>query len=211
MENFGLRILPVGQLTTNCYLIFDHQTKEGLIIDPGDDADYIMRIIADEQLKPLKILATHGHFDHILAAMELRLNYQIPFLIHKKDEFLVKNSQRSAEHFLSTEIILPPPPIDEFLKEGQKILFGKYYLQVLETPGHTPGSVCFHLKTDNLLFCGDTIFKEGVGRTDFSYSSPDDLEKSLQKIFSLPRETTLYPGHGPQGRLGEIRDIGGKI
>lgn len=206
MENFGLRILPrttivvrglpVGQLATNCYLIFDRESGEGLIIDPGDDADYIMRIIADEKIKPLKILVTHGHFDHILAVTELSLNYQIPFLIHKKDEFLVKNAQRSAEHFLTTEKIIPPPPVDEFLKEGQKIPFGNYQLEVLETPGHTPGSVCFHLKTDNILFCGDTIFKDGVGRTDFSYSSPDDLEKSLQKIFSLPSQTTLYPGHG---------------
>lgn len=227
MEKFGLRILPrttivvrglpVGQLATNCYLIFDRQTQEGLIIDPGDDADYIMRIIADEKIKPLKILATHGHFDHLLAAMELELAYGIPFLVHQKDEFLVKDAQRSAEHFLTTEKILPPPPIDEFLKEGQKITFGKYQLEVLETPGHTPGSVCFylphlqggvcppaggaHLGGGTVLFCGDTIFKEGVGRTDFSYSSPKDLEKSLQKIFSLPPKTTLYPGHGERTTL----------
>lgn len=199
MENLGLRILPVGQLQTNCYLVFDRSLGEGLIIDPGDDADYIMRVISDEKAKPQKILATHGHFDHILAATELRLAYAIPFLVHPKDEFLVKNAQRSAEHFLTTEEILPPPPIDEFLKEGQKIPFGNYELQVLETPGHTPGSVCFYLSRlggGTALFCGDTVFKNGVGRTDFSYSSLSDLEKSLQKIFYLPPSTILYPGHG---------------
>ncbi|MDP3998655.1 MAG: MBL fold metallo-hydrolase [bacterium] len=203
MGNLGLRILPVGQLETNCYLVFDREASEGLIIDPGDDADYIMRAIGDEKIRPLKILATHGHFDHLLGATELQLNYQIPFLIHSKDKFLVKSAQRSAEHFLVSEKILPPPEIDEFLKEGQKISFGKYQLEVMETPGHTPGGVCFHLKKDNILFCGDTVFKEGVGRTDFSYSSSGDLEKSLQRIFSLPEETTLYPGHGEQEILYE--------
>lgn len=201
MENLGIRVLPVGQLQTNCYLIFDRQSGEGLIIDPGDDADYIMRIIADEQIKPLKILATHGHFDHILAVEELRLAYDVPFAIHANDEFLVKASQKSAQHFLSDKEVLPPPPIDEFLKEGQKISFGTYQLEVLEAPGHTPGGVCFHLKEKNLLFCGDTVFQDGVGRTDFSYSSPSDLEKSLKKISSLPDRAILYPGHGPQVKI----------
>lgn len=197
MGNFGLRTLPVGQLKTNCYLVFDRKSGESLIIDPGDDADYIIRILADEKLKPLKILVTHGHFDHLLAATELKFAYGIPFLIHQRDEFLVKNLQKSARYFLKTREIDPPPSIDKFLNEGQKILFGQYQLEVLETPGHTPGSVCFFLREKNLLFCGDTIFKDGVGRTDFSYSSPEDLAKSIQKIHLLPSETTFYPGHGP--------------
>lgn len=209
MGNFGLRVLPVGQLETNCYLVFDRATLEGLIIDPGDDADYIMRIISDENIKPLKILATHGHFDHLLAATELKLaynlpgklhkpkaQYQIPLLIHKGDEFLVKRSQKSASHFLVTEKILPPPRIDGFLKEGQKIYFGNYYLEVLETPGHTPGSVCFCLKKEGIIFCGDTIFKDGPGRTDFSYSSREEIKRSLARIGRLPPQTIFYPGHG---------------
>src|SRR3972149_7292380 len=160
MENFGLRILTLGQLQTNCYLVFDHQNGEGLIIDPGDDADYIIRIIVEEKIKPLKILATHGHFDHLLAATELKLAYGIPLLIHQEDEFLVKNINRSAQYFLQTEKLPPPPTVDGFLKEGQKISFGKYRLVILETPGHTPGSICFHLEKAGILFCGDTIFKD---------------------------------------------------
>lgn len=198
MGNLGLRILPVGQLKTNCYLVFDKDSQEGLIIDPGDDADYIMRIIADEQIKPTRILATHGHFDHLLATTELKLAYNIPFLIHRKDEFLVKNMQKSAKYFLKIKEVDPSPAIDGFLSEGQKIPFGRYQLEVLETPGHTPGSVCFFLREKCVLFCGDTVFKDGVGRTDFSYSNPQDLEKSLQKIFSLPPATIFYPGHGPE-------------
>ena len=158
MESFGLRTLTVGQLATNCYLVFDRKSQEGLIIDPGDSADYIMRVLADEKVRPLKILATHGHFDHLLAATELKLAFGIPLLSHKKDEFLVKNIQKSADyfllekqgakrrHFLQSEPIDPPPSVDGFLKEGQKISFGRHKLEVLETPGHTPGSICFYLK-----------------------------------------------------------------
>ena len=196
MNDLGLRVLPVGQLATNCYLVFDHKNDEGLIIDPGDDADYILRIITDEKIKPLKILATHGHFDHILAATELQLAYEIPFAIHKNDLFLVKSVRKSAAYFLKMKPAIPPPHIDDFLKMGQKINFGTFQLEVIETPGHTPGSVCFHLKEKNLLFCGDTIFKNGVVRTDFSYSSEANLQKSLKKLSAIATKTIFYPGHG---------------
>lgn len=207
VENFGIRILPLGQLQTNCYLVFDCGNHEGLIIDPGDDADYIARIIGDEKIRPLAILATHGHFDHLLAATELKLAFNIPFLIHQKDEFLVKETQKSAKHFLKLRSVDPPPPIDDFLKESQKITFGKHHLQVLETPGHTPGSVCFYLKEKGLLFCGDTVFKNGPGRTDLSYSLPQNMKNSLAKLLLLPPKTIFYPGHGGEFTKEELKSI----
>lgn len=188
--------LVVGQMQENCYLVYDSKSLETVIIDPGDDADYIERIISDNKLVPHLIIATHGHFDHIMAVLELKLAYNIPFSIHKNDIFLLKNMQSSAKHFLG--ITTDPAPIaDLHLVHNAKVKIGKSYLQIVETPGHTPGSICLYSKNDNLLFTGDLLFADGgVGRTDFSYSDKEKLEKSIQKIFKLPAKTQILPGHG---------------
>lgn len=190
--------LVVGQLATNCCLVWDEKSLEGVIIDPGDDADYIIRRIGDFKLSPVAILATHGHFDHVLGVTELRLAFNIPFFIHRKDLFLYKRAGRTAKFFqgFQADVNLPP---DKFVKEEDIIKFGKEKLKVLETPGHTPGSVSFY--SPRFLFSGDVIFAQGVGRTDFSYSSAADLEKSIQKILSLPSETKVFPGHGEEFEL----------
>lgn len=193
--------LPVGQLQTNCYLLIDEKTEKVLIIDPGDDADYIQRIISDHSCTPIKIIATHGHFDHIMAITELKLAYNIPFLINKKDEFLVKNVQSSAKHFLGIQPD-PPPTIDKYL--AKTVTFGNEKLEVIETPGHTPGSICLYHKKSNSLFTGDLLFSQGsVGRTDFSYSNTNHLQESLKNIFSLPLSIAIYPGHGNPSTLKE--------
>lgn len=200
---FKVVTLPVGQLRTNCYLLIDKKTADTLIIDPGDDADYIERIMTDKKCKPLKIVATHGHFDHIMAATELKLAYNLPFLINKKDEFLVKNLKSSAKYFLGIETD-PPPPINGYLKEKENIELGNNLLEIIATPGHTPGSLCLYSKESNILFTGDLLFADGgVGRTDFSYSSSSDLAASLTKIFHLPAQTKIFPGHGRSSTLGK--------
>lgn len=202
MMAFDIVTLQVGQLQTNCYLVIDKKSNKALIIDPGDDADYIERIIADRNCKPVKIIATHGHFDHILAVTELKLAYKIPFLIHKKDEFLVGRMQDSAIHFLGISVD-PPPPIDGFITQ-KVITIGESKLQVIETPGHTPGSICLYSKNDNVLIVGDLIFADGgVGRTDFSYSDHEELKNSLAKIFKLPPETKILPGHGVSSTISQ--------
>jgi len=183
----------VGQLVTNCYLVWDEESSEAVIIDPGDDADYIIRRVGDFNLFPQFILATHGHFDHVLGVTELKLALNIPFLIHQKDLFLLKRAEKTAKFFteVGKEPVLPP---DKFIKEGDKIVFGKESLKVIETPGHTPGSVSFY--SSGFLFSGDLIFAGGVGRTDFAYSSKEKLQKSIKKVLKLPKTTTIYPGHG---------------
>jgi glyoxylase-like metal-dependent hydrolase (beta-lactamase superfamily II) len=188
--------LVVGQLATNCYLLIDRKTQELMIIDPGDDADYIERVVSDFNAKPQMIVATHGHFDHILAGFELQTAYSIPFYIHKKDEFLVKDLQARANHWL--RVASPPPPkIDGYLKEKDTIRIGFMALTVLETPGHTPGGISLSWRGENITFVGDLIFANGgVGRTDFSYSSIKDLDKSLKKVLSLSSDTEVFSGHG---------------
>lgn len=135
-----IKTLVVGQLATNCYLVFDEEAREALIVDPGDDADYIINRIRDLDLTPKVIVATHGHFDHVLAVTELKLAFKIPFYLHKKDLKILKRVQPTARYFLNTQVdpILMP---DKFLKPGIKIKIGKESIGVLETPGHTQGSI----------------------------------------------------------------------
>ena len=195
--------LPVGQLRANSYLVFDSRSRDCLIIDPGDDADYIQRKISDNQLIPGQIVATHGHFDHIMAVLELKLAFEIPFKINSKDQFLVTNMSSSARHFIGIDPG-PVPPIDGGIKNKDTVRIGKSKLTVIATPGYTPGSVCLYNQEESVLFTGDTLFADsGIGRTDFSYSNHQLILDSLKNIFSLPAKTIIYPGHGRSSTLKE--------
>lgn len=197
--------LRVGQLGTNCYLVFDRKTKDGIIVDPGDDAEYISDAITRYAVRPTGVFATHGHFDHILAAFALTNIYGIPFAIHEKDTFLVERMQDTARRFLGIETD-PKPEIHAFLKEGDTIPVGMASLDVLASPGHTPGSVCFSDAANMTLLTGDTIFEGGgVGRTDHSYSDPDALKRSVDMILTLPEATTILSGHGNPTTVGAER------
>ena len=197
--------LITGQLRTNCYLAYDSQASDVIIIDPGDDADYIIRKIADLNKKPSKIIATHGHFDHILAATELKLAYDIPFLIHKDDEFLLKRLQSTARHFLGVKTD-PAPLANEYLKEDDEVKTGKYTFKVIETPGHTPGGISLYCKKAKILFAGDTVFeKGGIGRTDFVYANNNQLIESIKKLLKLPENTIVYTGHGEETTIKEVK------
>jgi len=198
--------LRVGQLQSNCYLVYDSQSKEGVIIDPGDDADFVLNRLRDLEIKPLFILATHGHFDHVMAVEELKLALKIPFLINQKDLFLIKRTVPTARFFTGERGVLSPQT-DRFLKEGDQIIFGgEKQLKVIFTPGHSPGGVAFLGR--GVVFTGDTLFAQGVGRTDLSYSSRQDLLDSIKnKLFKLPDETIVYPGHGEITTIGEEKQF----
>ncbi|MBL7159558.1 MBL fold metallo-hydrolase [Candidatus Microgenomates bacterium] len=184
----------LGQLQTNCYLVYDEISLEGVVIDPADEGDFLSQKILDLGIDLQAIIATHGHFDHVLSVLELKLNFNIPFLMHKADLSILSRMQDSAKFFTGFEAD-PPAEVDKFLKEDDIIKFGKAKLKVMETPGHTPGSICLFSK--NILFSGDTLFCQGVGRTDFSYSSSEQLTSSIKnKLFTLPKETCVYSGHG---------------
>ena len=201
-----LETLPVGQMRANCYLLCDEKNdNEAVIIDPGDDAEFIMNRIQDLALSPKLILATHGHFDHILAAMELKLAYNIPFLAHKADLSLINRMEQTVKYFIG-ETVGPAPKVDRFLTQKEKIKIGELFLEVIATPGHTPGSVCLIERKANIMFTGDTIFSGGArGRTDFPYSNPLKLAESIKKVLELTEETVIYPGHGEKTSVGAER------
>lgn len=198
MSTIDLRRLPLGDLGTNCYLIWSEHSREALVIDPADDGGFITEQLLELQLQPQAIILTHGHFDHVLGLLELKLNFEIPVLIHSADVFLLERAQESALHWLGREVDPVPPP-DAFLEGGDELDFGDIELTVMETPGHTPGSICLY--NDELIFTGDTLFADGVGRTDFKYSDPQELQKSLKKIGQLPKKLAMFPGHGEPSTL----------
>lgn len=201
MESHSLQIvrLVVGQMQENCYLVIYENSKEALIVDPGDDAEYIIEHIEKLGVTPTKIIATHGHFDHIMAAYALQLAYKIPFFINDRDIFLVKNMADSAKYFLGLKYVDPAPKITGQLDANETIDIGKTKLQIIETPGHTPGSVSFYIRESHTVIVGDVLFEGGqVGRTDFSYSNQSDLNSSIKKVLSLPGDTIIYSGHGRQ-------------
>lgn len=196
----------VGQLRTNCYLVIDEKSAKALIIDPGDDADYIQKIISDEEVSPTKIIATHGHFDHILAVNELKQAFNIPFFMHKKDEFLLNRMRSSCKMFTAFDPGPPPIP-DDFMTGSHPVKLGSISFKVIETPGHTPGGISLYNKKKKALFVGDLIFAKGrIGRTDFAYSSKKDLEISISNLLKLPDDTTVYPGHGEPFILKEFKN-----
>lgn len=215
--------LTVGDLATNCYLVTDEETRHTLIIDPGDEGDFISTAILENKLIPKAVILTHGHYDHCLAVLELKLNFSLPIYLHPKDLFLYKKAHLSASYWSPTSPLkgrfrrgrgsIPHlPPIDHFLNDQEIITFGNSSLKVLHTPGHTPGSICllsssttYDLRPTTSLFTGDTLFVNGVGSTNHSYSSKSDLQKSLHHlqstIHALPNSPLIYPGHEDFGTV----------
>ena len=194
---------PVGEMAANCYFLIDDLTNDCFIIDPGDDAEFLSTEILSRHLKPKAILLTHAHFDHLLATLELSLNFSLPVYLHPKDHFLYQKAFSSARHFQPQGSTLRPPTTTQPLSDHQRLKLGQEQVEVLHTPGHTPGSVCFYFKSH--LFTGDTLFAEGPGRADRSYSSPQDLKTSLKQLYNLPSDTLVYPGHQESGfTLGQL-------
>jgi len=191
--------LVVGPLFSNCYIVWDDDTKQGAIIDPGDDADIILKRVKELDLNIRYILATHGHFDHVGAAALLKKELKVEFLAHEADFFFIKDGENSARRW-GINIEQPPKP-DRFVEDGERIKVGGFELEVLHTPGHSPGGISF--LHNNMVFVGDTLFQGGVGRTDFRKGSFDDLTQSIKtRLYILPDDTIVYTGHGPITTIG---------
>jgi hydroxyacylglutathione hydrolase len=195
--------IVIGELGTNCYLVWDEESKECLVIDPGDDGVGISEEINDKKLKVKYIFLTHGHFDHSMGALDLKLIYNADFGCSSEDAFLLDRQDKTAKHFLKKEIQVPNfIKIDIDLDKIKEFKLGKEIIEIIKTPGHTPGSVCFYwkptlpsLEKGGLLFSGDTLFAHDRGRTDFKYGSTKNIFESLKRLMKLDKKTLVLPGH----------------
>ncbi len=194
-----VKVFAVGPLQENTVIVADDKTKEAVIIDPGAEGERILSKL--EGLKPVAIINTHGHLDHVGQVGFLKEKLNIPFYLNKKDEFLINNDIFPG--FASMIGAYPCPTPDFDLKEGDEIPFGNRRFIVIETPGHTPGGVCFYDPENKLLIAGDTLFKRGVGRTDLPGGDAETLKKSLEKLMELPEDTVVVSGHGDTTTIGE--------
>ncbi len=187
-----IETLVVGPLAVCCYLVYDPETLEGVVIDPGDEVSRILSRIKEQGLKIRWILGTHGHADHIAAAGRLREALGVPFALHRADEEFFQGEGASV--FLSWGFP-PNPKADQVFEEGAVFEFGAYQLTVIHTPGHSPGSVCFY-DGKQVVFTGDTLFVGAVGRGDLPGGDYFQMMRSIrEKLLVLPEETQVFPGH----------------
>lgn len=203
MLNSRIITLPVGQLQSNCY-IYKINSEQAIVVDPGDDADYINQKLIDLSLTPVAILLTHGHFDHVLGGFAVQLAFGCPVYIHKDDNFLLERMRDTTIHFTQTDPG-PAPVITHFFTTEKTLEIGDTKLFILPTPGHTPGGLCYFDKTNEVLFSGDVIFADGSrGGTDHSYSDKQELLSSIKSLLKLPSTVTIYPGHGESFTVSEL-------
>jgi glyoxylase-like metal-dependent hydrolase (beta-lactamase superfamily II) len=196
--------VAVGPLGCNCHVLADEATKEAVVIDPGDDAAEILDRV--KGLKVLQLLHTHCHFDHMTATRDVRETTGAEILIHRSDKSYYDTLVQQYRMFgMDARGVRDPLPVARFLEDGQKIRFGKHELRVIHTPGHTEGSCSFHL--EGAVFSGDTLFRRGIGRTDFPGGNAAEEEVSIRtKLYRLDPETVVYPGHGSPTTIREERE-----
>lgn len=194
----------VGMVGTNCFLAVNSETKEALLIDPGDNAGEIRKYVDKNGIHPKAVLLTHGHFDHCMAARELAGHYGIQVYAHEKDKEIMENPAYNCCGMIGRELVFTA---DEYFHgEKDHISMAGFELDVLHTPGHTPGGVCFYVAEEGILFSGDTLFCESVGRTDFPKGSMSQLVRGIQdKLMPLPNDTKVLPGHGEWTTIGNER------
>lgn len=200
----NIQKMMVGPLQANCYILSDDRGAAA-IIDPGGDGETIADCIERENLEPAAIIDTHGHIDHIAANAFLKEKYGCPLLIHEDDADALTDPSLNLSMLGFGRV--NSPPADRILQDGDRIPVGDLELEVIATPGHSPGGICLLLPAGAgppRLFSGDTLFASGVGRTDFPGGSMSELLDSIRtRLLTLPEETVVYPGHGPQTSIGE--------
>jgi len=187
--------LPLGALGTNCYLI--EQDKNTLIVDPGGDADKLIRMIERRELNPQAILLTHAHFDHIGALDEVRDHFDLPVYLHEEEKDWLGDPEKNGSSFFSMVVSqIKAKPADHYIEAGQMTV-GDFTFEVRHTPGHSPGSVSLVFKNDGFVIAGDTLFEGGIGRTDLPGGDHATLIESIKKeILSLGEDMQVCPGHG---------------
>ena len=195
--------LTLGMLAVNCYII-KYSENKAAIIDPGDEEAKIVKELDNRGLTPAKIILTHGHFDHIGAAAFLKEKYNIPLYICEKDNIMLSDREKSGA-YIAPFVKYNPVEADGFLKEGDLVELGEISLKVMETPGHSEGSIC--LLGEDFIFTGDTLFQGSVGRTDLFSGSGKKLMESVKRLAGLEKDYRLYCGHGEDTSLEAERNF----
>ncbi|WP_457625551.1 MBL fold metallo-hydrolase [Persephonella sp.] len=193
-----IKVLTVGPLEENSIIIIDEDTGDAVIIDPGAEGKRLAEELEKFNLR--YILATHGHLDHIGQVGFLKEIFDVPFFMNERDLFLINNDIFPGFSQMIGAYKCPEP--DRHIKENDLIEFGRFSLRVIETPGHTPGSVCFYDEKNQFVITGDTLFKGSIGRTDLPGGDMRQMENSLKKLMELPDETDVIPGHGDTTKIG---------
>jgi hydroxyacylglutathione hydrolase len=195
----------VGLFAETTYLLVCSDSRNAILVDPGDEADLLWQAITDAKADLEAIVLTHAHLDHVGAVEAIRHRAKVPVYLHPADDELLANVPFQGRLF---GIEIPPvAPADRTLAHGERIAFGDLELEVRHTPGHSPGGVCLYIATERALIAGDTLFHRGVGRTDLPGGDAQTLFRSIEdQLWPLPPDVTVYPGHGPQTTIGAERE-----
>jgi len=194
--------LVVGPLQCNCAILSCEKTKEAIVIDPGDEGPRIVSELRAQGLTPKFVLHTHAHFDHVGGSKLLKQTFSVPLCLHKGDEAIYQNLLLQGKMFgVPTE---EGAPIDHFLEDGEEVIFGEYKVQVIHTPGHSPGGLSFRvISGEEMLFSGDTLFQQSIGRTDLWGANTEQLLKAVNdRLFVLDDDLPVHPGHGSSTTIG---------
>lgn len=194
-----IKTIISGPFETNAYILGCEETHEAAIVDPAPESTKkILEIIQKENLKPIAILLTHTHWDHIADVYKIKKHFDVPVYVHDRDaENLRRPGADGLPLFAPTEGV----EADIFLKGGETVTIGNLAFDVIHTPGHTPGGVCYHEKQEGVLISGDTLFQGTIGNLSFPTSKSEDMWPSLKLLSHLPPETIVYPGHGPKTKI----------
>lgn len=192
-----IKRIPAGVYAANCYILMDEDTKESAVIDPGGDANNLIKAIKDMNAKVKYILLTHGHADHTGAVIQLKNEFNSPIYINEQDYQLIKNGA-----YMYGDIV---ENVDQYINEGDVFSLGNTQVKSILTPGHTPGGVCFLV--DDMIFTGDTLFEGSIGRTDFDGGNFETIIKSIKdKLMTLPENIVVFPGHGSESNIGKEKN-----
>ena len=201
MSDMRVKTCVLGAVSTNCYLVYNEGTKKAVIVDPADNAQFILNKCNELGITPEAILLTHGHFDHIMAAEDVRRSFHIKIYASETEDAMLSDSGLNLSGGWAGK--QTSFHADVLLKDGDELELIGFRWKVIETPGHTTGSVCYYVPEEEVVFSGDTLFCESYGRTDLPTGSSSQMVSSLlDKVFALPDDTMVYPGHGDTTTIG---------
>ena len=204
MSDFRMETFVLGDVSTNCYLIYNQKSREAVVVDPADNGAFVLNKCRELQVKPVAVILTHGHFDHILAVEDICRAFSCQVYAGREEDRLLQDSSMNLSTMMGTERTIVCA--DVLVKEKDELSLADFKWNVLETPGHTAGSVCYYIPSEQVLFSGDTLFAGSLGRTDLPTGDQKAIVSSIrEKLLPLPEETKVFPGHGEGTTIGRER------